>query len=771
MGKPAFAVITISRADINQHITSPDILLDKKGRLSISDIEHAPYANSFAQWNTDQLILPAQTTVWMRLSLRNITDKTTHLSLRSSLNEVDSFEFYLSSSKGTYQEPTQVIPQETAFARLKQLPISINAGQTRTVYIRVYSTHNPQVNIYLESQKTAQLTTQNMFIKAGAFIGVNLLLILYCLAQAQQKQGFFKQLSVLSGLLLLLQMTWLGFPAELWNVIPVPRYLIHHVTLLLGYICALQLARRMLETPKGTLAIDLIISLMMAVNLALVLIIVPLPTLLSDFQLQALASINTALLTLAGVVRLYDGHRTAGHWLMVFIPFTIIQVTLSLSSTSILPFNLLIVESLLLFASLGVIFGLTLWDSAPSITKDEPISAEEPQASPTPTVDWSHFGHDLRTPMNGILGMTELMAATKLSNRQQDYLHTIQLSGQELLTLINQLVDVSKINNGEIAIASETFELDDLLHNCIERYSYKSDQLGLDLACWIDEGVPAFLKGDTARINRILNSLMSHALNHTEQGELLLTATLSPNSTTNPEPTQPPLFIRFMVQSSDRGAGFTSASRSLRSNVHDNNYETSSGITLARDVIRHLKGNAGASRSEQGTHYWFNIPLEVAERPFEPPKDKMDLTNYRALVVDDNDTCRNILVQQIQKLGLQVEQARDATEAMALLRTESNVGRPFDITFLDHQMPGISGMQLARRIADTPELKDLKIVMLTGLSQLPNSALLTHTAIKKLLTKPVNGKLLKKTIEEQFAANGRDNTASADITPAEAESS
>ena len=609
VGKQAFAVVTISRADINQHLTSPDILLDKKGRLSISEIEHAPHASSFAQWNTDQLILPAQTTVWMRLSFRNITDKTAHLSLRSSLNEVDSYAFYLSSEMGGYQEPTEIVPQETALARLKQLPLSIQAGQTKTVYIKVYSAHNPLINFHLESQRTAQLTIQNMFIKAGAFIGINLLLILYCIVRARQKQRFFKHLGVLSGLLLFMQMTWLGFPAELWNVIPVPRYFIHRIVLLLGYVCALQLSRRMLETSQGTLAIDRIISIMMAVNLVTAITITLLPTLLSDLQLQAVASVNTALLTTAGVVRLYDGHRMASQWLMIFIPFTIIQVTLSLSSTSILPFNLLTIESLLLFAALGVTFGLTLLSSSSPTAKDEPDTAEEAHIPSAPSVDWSHFGHDLRTPMNGILGMTELMAATKLSNRQQDYLHTIQLSGQELLTLINQLVDVSKINNGEIAIASEAFELDDLLHNCIERYSYKSDQLGLDLACWIDEGVPAFLKGDTARINRILNSLMSHALNHTEQGELLLTATLSPNSTTNPDPTQSPFFIRFMVQSSDRGAGFTSASRSLRTDSHDNNHETSSGITLARDVIRHLKGNAGASRSEQGTHYWFNIPL------------------------------------------------------------------------------------------------------------------------------------------------------------------
>ena len=125
--------------------------------------------------------------------------------------------------------------------------------------------------------------------------------------------------------------------------------------------------------------------------------------------------------------------------------------------------------------------------------------------------------------------------------------------------------------------------------------------------------------------------------------------------------------------------------------------------------------------------------------------------NHRALVVDDNDTCRRVLVQQLQRLGIDVSQAKDATEAMAVLRMEASMNRPFTFTLLDHQMIGISGLQLAERIATEPLLNDLIIIMLTGLEQLPEDSLESLPHIKRVLTKPVSGKELEDVLLRELA--------------------
>ncbi|WP_281646098.1 response regulator [Parendozoicomonas sp. Alg238-R29] len=762
----ALGIVTISRTDFSQQITDPDYFLDKKGNLTIHDLERSEYSSSFSRWNDPQLVLPAQTHVWLRLVIRNITNSNSTLVLRTSFNDSPSPEIYFSPLSYETLNADTLQLQGKVFPKLKQIPVITGAGETTTVYIKVYSEHKPKLNLSLESPDNAVISNQLFFLQTGALLGINLLLLLFCAVKTIQERNsvqksFFKSLSFLAGTLFIIQLAWTGIPIKLWSSLPLERYAFLHASLLIGYVCALQLARQILQTREGAKLADRILTLLMAVNIIASILTTIFLGLFTDPYLQILASLNAITLTAIGVARLYEGHQQASQWLTILIPFTIIQITLSLASTLVLPFNTLDIESFLLFASLMVIFGLIVIHpkEAPKQTPKE----SPPEETSHSITDWSHLGHELRTPMNGILGMAELMASTPLSNRQQDYLHTIQLSGQELLTLINQIVDVSKIDRGELAIATETFDLDDLLHNCIERYSYKAEQLGLDLACWIDSDVPNLLKGDTARISRILNTFMTHAINHTEQGELLLTAALSSSSTSSQLFPESSVTIRFMVQSSDNGAGYSTAAQSLKSKLREkiNNSESSNGITLANQVINYLKGNSGASRSEQGTHYWVKLPLHESKDHIEQPVAATDLISYRALVVDDNDTCRNILVQQIQKLGLQVEQARDATEAMALLRTESTLNRPFDIALLDHQMPGISGIQLARRISDSADFKSLRIVMLTGLSQLPDSTLAAHTRINKVLTKPVSGKRLKKVLDEQLATKKAEAITSA----------
>ena len=751
MTSAAQAIITIGRPDFSLNITTPDFLFDRQDKLTLNDLERPEYYAAFARWNSQQLNLPSDTTIWLRLAINNMTDKPVSLILRANYNDAPPPDIFILPVH--QQQVASTMFQSSLTSHQTQRLFSIAPGQISHAYLKIRSSHNPRLNLYLESPQRALNNNQRFLLLSGFLLGSNLLLVMFSISLFKQYQTEdFKILTMSATLVLLFQLSWLGMPTALWQAITIPRFAIEHSLTILAFATLAYLIRIILPSEKGShTPIDRLIPLLITIDIAMAIFSMIAPSYYPDGIHQLVVSVNSITLTLIGIIRLYEGNNFASHWLAVCIPFTLIQLTTSLTLLHLLPFNSQTMESLLLLTALGTIFFLTQMRVAYA------NRLKETPASPTlsakeNTIDWSYLGHELRTPMNGILGMTELMSSTPLSNRQQDYLQTIQLSGHELLTLINQIVDVNKIAHGELSHPADTFDPDDLLHDCVERYSYKASQLGLELACWTDIDVPAQLQGDTARICRIINTLMSHAINNTEYGEILLTADLHPSSEQVGDIRN---IIRFSIQTTDNGAGYTSATQSLNSFNLNKDEEIPGGLSLVRQIIQYLQGTTGTSRNGQGTIYWVNLPLASAPQsqplPANPSERKTNFDRRRALVVDDNDTCRNILVQQIQKLGLHVEQARDATEAMALLRTEAALGRPFDVVFLDHHMPGINGMQLARRISDDNTFLNLVIVMLTGLSQLPDSTLLAQTRINRVLTKPASGKKLKEILQEELA--------------------
>ncbi len=756
---------TVSRADFSQQITVIDYLTDPRNTLSYQDIVQPDYQAAFSRWGSPQLNLEASKTTWLRLMVRNITDKNITLTLRTHINTTPSkdVEFYFQQESGTFPPDGRLKAQpDNLFSSLKQTPFDIPSGQTATVYIKVFSHHPPRLSLYLESAEHNVSSNQTMWMTIGLSLGANIILVLLALTLlAKHRLGEYSILTGLGMTILLYQLTVFGLPSRLWDMIPIPRYAFSHSMLLFCYATACQMARMILLSAKEIKpgnACDRMLLFMLFFDLAAGLFTLIFPDQFSDGFHQIFFNGSVIILTLSGIISLYSGSSYASFWLSLIIPYTVIQLTNSLTVLNVLPFNPHVIEGIQLFASLIIIMLALVMRTRvkrPHREVQDPSSIQNPGSELL--INWSHLGHELRTPMNGILGMTELMSSTQLSNRQQNYLHTIQLSGQELLTLINQVVDVSKIHNGELALPSETFDPDDLIHNCIERYSYKSDQLGLELAYWPNPDIPSALVGDRSRIGRILNTIMSHALNHTEQGEIVASvARAHPEG--NKEDDK--LCLRFTLRATDNGAGYSSATLDLQttdSSTGDEETPSQSGLSFARQIVEYLGGTIGCSRTDDGSVYWVNLVLlkapDAAREHLSTHYSSADLSMKRALIVDDNDTCRNILVQQSQRLGLNVEQARDATEALAILRTEFSLGRPFNIVLLDHQMIGINGMQLAKRISEDSTFNDLRIVMLTGLSHLPDDVLLSHIRINKVLTKPVSGKKLKLILEEELAGD------------------
>jgi two-component system, sensor histidine kinase RetS len=375
------------------------------------------------------------------------------------------------------------------------------------------------------------------------------------------------------------------------------------------------------------------------------------------------------------------------------------------------------------------------------------------------------ISHEIRTPMNGVLGMTELLLGTPLSAKQRDYVQTIHSAGNELLTLINEILDISKLESGQIELDDVQFDLNALIEDCLDIFRAKAEQQRVELISFTQPQVPRVISGDPTRLRQTLLSLLDNAFKQTDEGEILLVVALE-----NPD-TEPRL--RIAVQDSGRPLDPAERSALLNTELHSKDFLTASklggrlGLVIARQLIRLMDGEFGIqSSNSQGSTLWLTLPLD-SQRLERPTADlEGPLQGARLLVVDDNETCRKVLIQQCSAWGLSVSAVPSGKEALALLRTKAHMREYFDVVLLDQDMPGMTGMQLAAKIKEDPSLNhDILLIMLTGISNAPGKVIARNSGIKRILAKPVAGYTLKTTLADELAQRGK-NSASPFAAPA-----
>ena len=263
------------------------------------------------------------------------------------------------------------------------------------------------------------------------------------------------------------------------------------------------------------------------------------------------------------------------------------------------------------------------------------------------------ISHEIRTPMNGVLGMTELLLGTPLSAKQRDYVQTIHSAGNELLTLINEILDISKLESGQIELDEVQFDLNALIEDCLDIFRVKAEQQRIELISFTQPQVPRVIGGDPTRLRQVVLSLLDNAFKQTEEGEILLVVALDDQGET-PR-------LRIAVQ--DSGHPFDAKEREalLTAELHSGDFLSASklgshlGLIIARQLVRLMGGEFGIqSGSSQGTTLSLTLPLDPQQ--LENPTADLDgpLQGARLLVVDDNETCRKVLVQQCSGWGLNV---------------------------------------------------------------------------------------------------------------------
>jgi signal transduction histidine kinase/CheY-like chemotaxis protein len=336
-----------------------------------------------------------------------------------------------------------------------------------------------------------------------------------------------------------------------------------------------------------------------------------------------------------------------------------------------------------------------------ALTQEQDLARQATAAEKAKSEFLAIMSHEIRTPMNGVIGMTSILADTNLSELQRDCVHTIQSSGEALITVINDILDFSKIESGKMGLEQRAFNLRRCIEDVVDLFVTRIRQKKLEAACFIAPEVPSQLIGDAVRLRQILTNLMGNAVKFTERGEIVISVHCEKQDEAG-------CHLRFCV--SDTGIGIPAdgigklfhSFQQVDSSTTRKYGGTGLGLAISKRLTEMMKGKMWVeSEPGAGSKFYFTVVLPAAperDGAAAPPIPDA-FKSLRALVVDDNRAQREILGQQLEAWGIIPTLVPSGQEALENLGAQN-----FALALIDRQMPDMDGIALGRAVRKVSQM-------------------------------------------------------------------